>query len=111
MSEDEQRPCPTCHTPLEQIWWKRPCGPAQWDDNTSVLVLVNNDPNCPADVKVRYPGRHDAKVPAGYERVYLRSLKDVDKFEREHKVMNHRMHYDNNGRAIDDTYRNERMVH
>lgn len=66
------------------------------------MVHVNHDPNCPDDVRVRYPGRHDAKLKPGYERVYLRSLAEVDRFERDHHVLNHVMHYDSNGRAHDD---------
>lgn len=111
MSPDEQRPCSACGTTLEQIWWKRPRGPAQWGDKTAVMVLVNNDPNCPDDVRVRYVGSHEARIPAGYERVYLRSLREVDSFERAHGVANERMHFDRNGRGLDDYYRNEKMTH
>jgi len=76
-----------------------------------VMVLVNNDPKCPEDRRVRYPGSHACRVPAGYERVYLRSLADVDRFERVHKVVNERMHFDRNGRGLDDTIFGERVSH
>lgn len=106
LDEDEVSTCASCGGVLEQIWWRRPRGPAQWDDRTSVMVHVN-----PATGDVRYPGRHDAKLKDGYERQYLRSLPDVNRFEREHKVVNHTMHYDSNGRALDDTHNGQRMTH
>ena len=96
---------------MEQVWWSRRSAPAQWDDNTSVMVLVNNDPNCPSDVRVRYPGSHNCRVPTGYSRVYLRSLADVNRFERAHGVANERMHFDRNGRGLDDTVFGERVTH
>ncbi len=108
--EHEHKRC-TCGQPMRQIWWRRRSSSAQWDDATAVMVLVNNDPSCPADVRIRYPGRHDAKVPPNYERVYLRSLAEVNKFERSHGVANHVMHYDNNGRSLDDNVRGERFNH
>lgn len=110
LSEDEHVLCPNCHARMEQIWWGTSKRNAQWDDSTSVLVHVSRDPARPADTRVRYPGQHSAAVPEGYERVYLRSLADVNRFEREHKVVNHVMHYDRNGRALDDTHFGKRMV-
>ena len=107
---DETRTC-TCGQPMQQDWLPRIQRDAQWDDQRAVLVLVNDDPSCPADVKVRYPGSHDCRVPPGYRRQYLRSLQEVNKFERTHGVANHVMHYDSNGRALDDTYHGERLVH
>lgn len=90
--------CPDCHAALEQIWWKRAAQHnAQWDDNTAVLVFINERTGEP-----RYPGRHDARMPPGYRRHYLRSLRDVDRFDREHKVVNEAMHFDRNGRGLDD---------
>jgi hypothetical protein len=75
---------------------------AQWGDSDAVMLHVTHDPTVPDDRKIRYVGRHDAKLKAGYERVYLRNLQEVNKFEREHKVMNHVMHYDSNGKDITD---------
>ena len=99
---DASRECPDCHAQMEQDWLPRVRGDAQWDDNTAVLVLVNDDPSCPRDVRVRYPGQHSARVPDGYRRVHLRSLAEVGRFEREHQVACHAMHFDRNGRALDD---------
>lgn len=78
----------------------------QWDDATAVLVHVD-----PTTGDIRYPGHHNAKLKPGYERHYLRSLAEVNQFERDHHVVNHVMHYDSNGRAIDDTFRGEKVVH
>lgn len=60
---------------------------------------------------VRYVGSHDAKLKPGYERVYLRSLAEVDRFERSHGVANERMHFDRNGRGLDDNFRDSKMTH
>lgn len=98
---DDIHECPDCHRAMQQDWLPRTKRPAQWDDNTAVMVHVN-----PETGETRYPGRHDAKVKEGYEKVYLRSLAEVDRFERSHKVMVHTMHYDNNGRALDDKMTN-----
>jgi hypothetical protein len=96
-AEDDSPECPDCHRPMEQDWLPRVRHNAQWDDNTAVMVHVD-----PATGDVRYPGQHSAKLKEGYERVYLRSLAEVNAFERKHNVATHVMHYDNNGRALDD---------
>lgn len=98
---DDTRQC-VCGKWMQQDWLPRLRHDAQWDDSTSVMILVNDDPSCPSDVRVRYPGRHDCRVPSGYRKVFLRSLAEVNRFEREHHVMNHRLHYDSNGCALDD---------
>ncbi len=102
---DSTRVCPDCHGTMVEDWLPRTRHDAQWSDRDAVMVHVTHDPSVPADCRVRYVGSHDARLKPGYERVYLRSLREVDKFEREHHVMNHRMHYDQNGRGIDDSYR------
>lgn len=95
-------------TPHDDDWYIVPSrrSYAQWDDETAVLVHVD-----PKTGDIRYPGRHDAKLKPGYERQYLRSLPEVNKFEKERGVVNHVMHYDGNGRAIDDYVGNERLTH
>lgn len=87
---------------MRQDWLPRLRHDAQWGDRDAVMVHVTDDPSVPSDVRVRYVGSHDASLKPGYRRVLLRSLREVDKFERDHKVMNHRMHYDSNGRDISD---------
>ncbi len=97
------RECPDCHAPMQQDWLPRVRHDAQWSDDSSVLVLINDDPSCPSDVRVRYPGQHNCRVPDGYRRRHLRSLAEVNRFERENNVACHAMHYDRNGRALDDS--------
>jgi hypothetical protein len=84
---------------------------AQWSDADSVIVDINPDPSCPSDVRIRYVGSHAAKLKPGYERVHLRNLQEVNRFERANGVANHVMHYDRNGTALDDYYRDEKMTH
>lgn len=90
--------------------WYAPVRPgrtyAQWDDSTAIELHVD-----PKTGDVRYPMRHDAPLKAGYERQFLRSLPEVNRFEREHAVVNERMHFDRNGRGLDDTVCGERLTH
>ena len=99
---DDTRMC-TCGQTMQQDWLPRLRHDAQWGDRDAVAVDVTDDPSVPQDVRIRYIGSHEAKLKKGYRRVFLRSLSEVDKFEREHHVMNHRMHYDSNGRDITDS--------
>jgi len=99
--EQEERRC-FCGALMEQVWWKTRQRAGRWGDADAVMVHVSNDPSVPADRRVRYPGRHDAALKPGYERVYLRYLQAVNKFERENQVMNQTMHYDRNGRDPSD---------
>lgn len=59
----------------------------------------------PGTGKVVYPGRADVPMPeryrnAGYERVQLRSLRDIDRFSQQHNVVNEAAHY-NSGNGYD----------
>ena len=98
---DETRTC-ACGAEMEQDWLPRQRRDAQWSDRDAVAVDITDDPSVPEDVRTRYIGSHEAKLKPGYRRIYLRSLQEVNRFEREHNVMNHRMHYDNNGRDLTD---------
>ena len=106
--------CRTCNQPFmsyREYAQHTPCGPfagedivvqtrrsyAQWGDADAVLVHVN-----PKTGDVRYPGRHNHKLKDGYEKRYLRNLQEVNKFEKEHQVANHVMHFDRNGRDLQD---------
>lgn len=71
---------------------------AQWDDSTAPVVFIHEQTG-----EIRYPGRSDANLPAGYKREHIRNLQQMNRFEREHGVANERMHYDSNGRGLDDT--------
>ena len=104
--EADTRTCPRCASAMTQRWWGSSRTYAQWSDAEAVMVHIN-----PSTGEVMYPADHRTRLREGYERVYLRSLPEVNKFEREHHVVNHVMHYDSNGRALDDTYRGTKMVH
>lgn len=107
--EEDARPtCHVCNMYMEQCWWglQKSAAHAQWQVPT--VVHISNDPSVPADVRVRYPARIDAPLPAGYERVEIRSDREMGKFEREHKVLHHQRHYDRNGGGFDTTWRGQR---
>lgn len=91
-------PCPQCGAAMDRAWYVLRRQSTQWSDADSVVVYKD------ASGQIRYPGRNDQPTPAGYERVQLRSLREVDKFEREHNVVNERMHFDRNGRGMDDKF-------
>jgi hypothetical protein len=104
---DDQRTCPSCHAQMEQDWLPRLGRDAQWNDHTSVMIHVD-----PKTGDIRYPGNHDAKLKPGYERQYLRSLREVERFEREHNVRSEMAWFDKgSGRGHDDEYRGKRMTH
>ena len=51
-----------------------------WHPSDAIVVFKDKDGN------VRYPGRNDVPTPDGFERVTMRSLREVERFEREHNV-------------------------
>lgn len=56
--------------------------------------------------QIRYPGRADVPIPdryakQGFVKRELRTLRDVDSFSKQHKVVNERAHFDSNGRGLD----------
>ena len=69
---------------------------AGWSDRDAVVVF-----RTPTG-EIKYPMRNDAPTPAGCERVVMRSLREVEKFERDHGVRNEAMWYDRNGRGFED---------
>ena len=78
-------------------------GAAQWSDKDAVVVFRD------ADGKIRYPGRNDTPTPAGCERVVMRSLREVEQFERTHGVRSEMAWFDKgSGRGHDDKFRGER---
>ena len=58
---------------------------AQWSDKDAVVVFVDGKGN------VSYPARNDKPTPEGYERVTMRNLSEVRRFEKQHGVTNERM--------------------
>jgi len=79
-------------------WGKR--NAAALDQESKVTVYKH-----PETGKVIYPGRNDAPMPeryqsAGYERVEMRSMREIDRFSKKHGVVNEAAHY-NRGNAYD----------
>ena len=62
----------------------------------------------PKEGKYQYPARNDIPVPGrlqkrGYERVEMRSLSDIQRFEKKHGVVNERIWFDKgSGRGMED---------
>lgn len=107
LAVEETVECVDCKHAMDQIWWGRPRGPAQWDDSTAVMVHVH-----PGTGEVRYVGSHDAKLKPGFERQYLRSLREVERFEKSHGVQSEMAWYDKgSGRGFDDEYRGRKLTH
>lgn len=77
---------------------------ASWCLKDAVVVYEN-----PKTGQISYPGRNDRPIPkrladAGFERKEMRSLRQVEKFEKEHKVLNQAMHYDSgSGRGSEES--------
>ena len=93
----------------DEVWWgARKNRDAQWGDHDAVVVFRDG-----VTGKIRYPGRNDVPTPAGYERVVMRSLREVESFEKQAKVTCEAMHYDSGSGTSrpDDHWRNERMTH
>lgn len=108
-ADDDTRCCPTCNTPMQQDWLPRvKRRDAQWDDHAAVVIYRNH-----ATGKLEYPGMNNRPTPPGRERITLRSLREVEKFERDNHVVNEAMHYDNGSGTLrpDDTYRGQRLTH
>ena len=91
---------------MEQIWWRTRQRPGDWDDASAVLVFKNKDGH------VRYPGQNTVPCPAGYEPVRLRSLREVERFEREHGVRSEMAWFDRgSGRGHDDYQNGRKLTH
>lgn len=85
-----------CGGEMEQVYRLRHKN-AQWGDRDAVVVFKDSQG------RIRYPGRNDVVPPKGYERVVMRSMQEVQRFEKEHNVVSHIAHFDSgSGRAIDD---------
>ncbi len=69
-------------------WYRR--GNAQWGHRDVSVVFRD------AQGKIRYPGRNDTPTPPGHERVEIRSLSDMHRFERTHDVTCEAMHFNKN---------------
>lgn len=75
-----------CHGVMVQVFLPRGRG-GQWGDKDAVVVFKK------ADGSISYPARNDLKTPAGCERVVMRSLSEVNRFERKNSVCCEAMHF------------------
>ncbi len=101
--------CGHCGGESEEVWWGiRSTHDAQWGDRDAVVVFRDA-----ATGNIRYPGRNDRPTPAGYERLTMRSLREVEAFEKSAKVTCEAMHYDSGSGTArpDEHWRGERMNH
>lgn len=88
-----------CGGTLEPVFRLRP-RVAQWRDSDAVVVFRD------ASGKIRYPDRNDRETPKGYERVTLKSLREVDAFCKANGVQHEASHFDRgSGRGFDDEIR------
>ena len=79
--------CIDCGGDVEIIYRLR-SRDAQWGDRSACIVFRERNG------KIRYPARNDQPTPHDCERIELRSLAAVGRFERDHNVTNEAMHYD-----------------
>lgn len=86
-----------CGGGVMQVEWLPRPREAQWGDRSAITVFRKPDGT------ISYPGRNDAETPRGCERVELRSLRDVERFEKQHGVRSEVAWYDRgSGRSADD---------
>jgi len=70
----------------------------------------------PSTGEVRYPGRNDQPIPdryarEGFTRRELTSLRDIQRFEKEHNVKSEVAWFDRgSGRGFDDEYRKPKLA-
>ena len=74
---------------MEQQWWKRhPRDNTQWDEKDAVVVFRKPDGS------YSYPARNDKATPPGCQRIVMRSLREVERHEREAGVRSEIAHFD-----------------
>lgn len=76
----------TVHT-MEYVYVPR-IRNAEWSDRDSVVVFKD------AKGQLRYPGRNDLPTPQGCARIVMKSLREVERFERQYGVRNEAAWYD-----------------
>lgn len=102
--------CEQCGAPLEIGDWpfcRKPSDPKYGTDHGRTLRTRHSiDPSQravvwenPATGEVNYPGRNDEPIPKrlrdrGFERKELSSLREIQKFEKRHNVINYEANYD-----------------
>lgn len=81
-----------CKGVMDQVFLPSPRN-AGWSDRDAVVVFKK------ADGSISYPGRNDGPTPKGCERVVMRSLREVERFEKEQGVRCEAMHF-NSGNGL-----------
>ena len=71
---DEVKPCPTCKKPSQQILL-----PSEGRGEFTVPVVIHVD----AKGNYRFPGSPDAKLPPGFEKRELKTIRDIEHFEHQ----------------------------
>jgi hypothetical protein len=98
-------PCPNCNNPMDRLWTVSRRN-AEWSDRDAIVVYRKPDGS------ISYPGRNDAPTPAGCERITMRSLRQVESFERQHGVRSEIAWYDKgSGRGHDDMLMGRKDTH
>ena len=70
--------CPHCEIEMEQHWWKRQARQTtQWDEADAVVVFKKPDGT------FSYPAINTKPTPEGCERIVMRSLREVERHEKE----------------------------
>lgn len=86
-----------CRGVMEQVFLSARGRSAGWSDKDAVVVFKKPDGS------ISYPGRNDAATPKGCERVVMRSLREVERFEKDNGVRCEAMHFNKgNGPEIID---------
>jgi hypothetical protein len=99
METPDEIPCPNCGTNMDRMWFLPRRAHAEWSDADAVVVFKD------ANGKIRYPGQNTAPTPPDCERVVMRSLRQVEAFERKHNVRSEMAWYDKgSGRGFDENF-------
>lgn len=77
-----------CGGRLDILWRARRRQNVQWSDREACVVFQDAQGN------IRYPGRNDVTPPPGFERVEMRSLREVERFSASHNVRNEIVGFD-----------------
>jgi len=81
--------CPLDKVEMEQHWWKRTTRDnTQWSEADSIVVFKKPDGT------FSYPAVNTKPTPDGCERIVMRSLREVERHEREAGVRSEIAHFD-----------------
>lgn len=86
-----------CYGSMEHLFLPQSRSYAQWSDKDAVVVYKKPDGS------YSYPGRNDLPTPQGCERVVMRSLREVQQFEKTSGTRSEMAWFDKgSGRGFDD---------